>query len=136
MHENASEFFAFLTNSYLAEPTPENSQRLWRAVFALDGLYFLLREVGGEPVPAIALQDGEPHLLVWTDLESLRGYVHEREPDLQASEHYLYVPMQQVLDHIFRYCEFGVTGVRFNAPLGWSVPFERLRRVVEQLGMG
>jgi hypothetical protein len=135
MTDDAADFFRFLTNSYLSEPTPENAQRLWRAVFALKGLYFLLRPLAGESVPAIAVQEGQPHLLVWTDLDSLRAYVAESEDaDSSDEPQYLFAPMPKVVEHMMRYEEHGVAGVRFNPPLGWAVPFDRLRRIAELLG--
>lgn len=138
MTDDAADFFRFLTNSYLSEPTPENAQRLWRAVFALDGLYFLLRPLGGEAVPAIAMQEGGAHLLVWTDLDSLRDYVFESDEEEESEDgepHYVFVPMAKAVTHMLRYEDHGVVGVRFNAPLGWSVPYERLRRVSEVMGI-
>jgi hypothetical protein len=132
MTEDAADFFRFLTNSYLSEPTTENAQRLWR-----EGLYFLLRPMGGDVVPALAMQEGGLHLLVWTDLDSLRSYVFESEDEEESAEgepHYLFAPMPKVIEHILRYEEHGVSGVRFNAPLGWSVPFDRLRTVARLLG--
>jgi hypothetical protein len=136
MTDDAADFFKFLTNSYLSEPNAENAQRLWRAVFALDGLYFLLRSVAGEAVPAIAAQEGGPHLLVWTDLDSLREYVFESEDEEEADgePHFLFAPMPKVIDTMLRFEEHGVEGVRFNAPLGWSVPMPRLRTVAQLLG--
>lgn len=138
MTDDAADFFRFLTNSYVSEPNAENAQRLWRAVFALDGLYFLLRPIGAEPVPAIAIQDGGPHLLVWTDLDSLRQYVFESDDEEESEDgepHYVFVPMARAIGHMLRYEEHGVQGVRFNAPLGWAVPFDRLRRVAELMGV-
>lgn len=138
MVEDPDAYFAFLANAYIAEPTPENAQRLWRSVFALDGLYFLLRPLRGEQVPAIALQDGVPFLLVWTDLGTLRSYIAEKAESSENEgneDRYMLVPMEQVMEHIFRYAQYGVKGVRFNPPLGWSVPFERLRLVAEHFGV-
>ena len=136
MSDDAADFFRFLTNSYVSEPNPENAQRLWRAVFALDGLYFLLRPVGGENLPAIAVQDGEPHLLVWTDMDSLREYVHSGDHDVATDDaQFLFAPMPKVLEHILRYEEHGVTSIRFNAPIGWSVSIDRMRKVIEHFGI-
>jgi hypothetical protein len=137
MTDDASDFFRFLTNSYLSEPTPENAQRLWRAVFALEGLYFLLREMGGDAVPAIALQDGGPHLLVWTDLDSLREYVYESEDEEEADgePHFLFARMPKVVETMLRFEQHGVEGIRFNAPLGWSVPLERMKIVAQHFGV-
>lgn len=134
MADDAADFFRFLTNSYLAEPTPESAQRLWRAVFALPGLYFLMRDVGGESLPAIALNDDIPNLLVWTDLDSLRSYANESNVD-SAEPEFLFAPLPKVIDTILRFDEHGVPAVRFNAPLGWSVPMERLRHVARELGV-
>ena len=148
MTDDAADFFRFLTNSYLAEPTDDNARRLWRAVFALEGLYFLLRPVGSQPVPALAVNDGVTHLLVWTDLESLQDYVsHTAEGDSDevqmngavatngdSEPQYLFAPMPKVIEHVLRYEEHGVQAVRFNAPVGWSVPMERLRAVAQHLG--
>lgn len=137
MTDESSDFFKFLTNSYLSEPNAENAQRLWRAVFALKGFFFLLREVGGEAVPAIAMQEGTPHLLVWTDLDSLRAYVYESEDEEEANgePHFLFVPIPGVVEQMLRFEEHGVEGVRFNAPLGWAVPMDRFRKVVEAMGV-
>ena len=136
MTDDASDFFQFLTNSYLAEPTPENAQRLWRAVFALEGLYLLMRPIGGEAVPAIALHEGSAHILVWTDLASLRSYVlQSTEDDRSREPQYLLVKMPAVIDRLLQFEAHGVDGVRFNAPLGWSVPFARLRMVAGHFGI-
>ncbi len=132
MADDAADFFRFLTNSYLSEPTAESAQRLWRAVFALPGLYFLMRDVGGETVPAIALDNDTPALLVWTDIDSLREYVRTTDPT-NVDPNFLLAPLPKVVDTILRFQHHGVDAVRFNAPLGWSVPMERLKAVAEEL---
>ena len=150
MADDAADFFRFLTNSYLSETSPESAQRLWQAVFALPGLYFLMRDVGGESVPAIALSKGPmvqgsngprvqmhddvAHLLVWTDLDSLRAYALESDA-AKGEPKFLFAPLPKVIETILRFADHGVTSVRFNAPLGWSVPMERLKTVAQQLGV-
>lgn len=131
-----SELFAFLTSSYLAEPTRENAQRLWRALLGLKGWYLIIRGDLSRPMPYVGSADGRTFLAVWTDPETLNAYIDQAEVEPEGEEvRYLFLPMPDVLDYVLSVGEIGVDGIRFNPPLGWSVPVATLRAVVDALGV-
>lgn len=57
------------------EPTTANLEALWRAVFLLQGWYFLPSRSGDGPAfPTVIMVDGAPWVLVFTNVRRLKAF--------------------------------------------------------------
>lgn len=57
------------------EPTTENLEALWRAVFLLQGWYFLPSRSGDGPAfPTVIMVDEKPWVLVFTNVRRLKAF--------------------------------------------------------------
>ena len=134
IRDDPEQYFAFLTSSYLDDPTPEKAQRLWRAAFGLKAWYLLLTETPRGFLPYIGTHEGRTYVAVWTDMGTLSTYTESPTVAAAGRElRYMMIPLPQAVEHLLGYEEQGIDGVRFNPPLGWSVPFATLRAVAEHL---
>jgi hypothetical protein len=138
MTEQPAEYFAALTEHYLADPTPERAQALWNAVMQLEGWFIILRGDPASPLPYCGIHEGRSYLAVWTDAETLNSYIDaaELQPDEAGDIHYMMLPLPQAVDYVLSFEDHGLDGVRFNLPTGWSVSFGTLRNIARLFSMG
>jgi hypothetical protein len=120
-----------------ADPTTENIQALWQAMFLLKGWYFLPAENRqGANRPTVMLVDDEPWLVAFTNVRRLKDFARTTGRAEASGEVFLMVldprdSMEQILD-----VRDQVRGVVFNpdSPATFRAPVEALEQYAEHFG--
>lgn len=120
-----------------ADPTTENIQALWQAMFLLKGWYFLPAENRNGPNrPTVMLVDAEPWLVAFTNVRRLKDFARTTGRAEPSGEVFLMVldpreSMEQILD-----VREQVRGVVFNpdSPATFRAPVDALQQYAEHFG--
>jgi hypothetical protein len=121
-----------------SEPSTENIQNLWRAVFLLKGWYFLPAESReGSDRPSVMLIDDEPWLICFTNIRRLKAFARSTGQAAPSGEVFLLVlDPQQSMSQIREVSE-RVRGVVFNpdSPAAFRAPVDALLQYADHFGV-
>ncbi len=120
------------------EPTTENIQQMWRAVFLLKGWYFLpSRSDEGPAFPTATTIDGEPWLLAFTNVRRLEDTAEatDRLAD-DGSLPLLVLDPKESMERIIEVAD-AIAGVVFNidSPASFRAPVQALRAYADHFGV-
>jgi hypothetical protein len=133
----ASEIRDFVARAK-ADPTTENIQALWQAMFLLKGWYFLPAENREGPNrPTVMVVDGEPWLVAFTNVRRLEAFAKTTGRAAGSGEVFLLVldpleSMQKILS-----VRDQVRGVVFNpdSPATFRAPVDALVQYADHFGV-
>ena len=117
-----------------ADPSTENIEALWHAVFMLKGWYFLPAEdVEGPSHPTVVMVDDQPWIIAFTNVRRLKAFAREQGRMAEDGEvHLLVLDPKESMEKILAVRE-SVVGVIFNpsSPETFRAPIEALEEYAE-----
>ena len=121
-----------------AQPTTEHIEELWRAVFLLQGWYFLpSRSDEGPAYPTVSMIDGEPWVLAFTNVRRIQDFA--RAAGRTTSDGSVPLLVLDPADSMDRVLEVrdSIAGVIFNidSEATFRAPVEALEAYAHHFGV-
>jgi hypothetical protein len=121
-----------------SEPSTENIEALWHAVFMLKGWYFLPAEdVEGPSHPTVAMIDGQPWIIAFTNVRRLKAFARQQGRMAEDGEvHLLVLDPADSMEKILAVRD-SVVGVVFNpsSPETFRAPVDALEEYARHFGV-